>query len=499
MINYKTIKMNKSGITLLEIVVSLAIFAIMSVGFYGMFSTVFINMYHTSLVTESAFLSQQEIEERIADVKLKLKNGLVDEVTDERVEITLFSGTHERSVFAYHLSETMINGKLVETFVSESRPPQLQVPVITSPVVINVKNGTDTIKYPNIVSRDSYDIILNGGTPTVDNEGLLIQHLYYWYISRPGVYTPSHPPQFPDDYQILAGYTAKDILTVPESFAGRFLKLVVTPVGEKGAMGTSVESNAVFISPLTHITNLLLHYDVSFVNRSDLSEFLNDKVIKLNNIISTSGNLTSSNNSRAPNLITSEYGDSLQKRTYGTVRSSTSGTQTLTGTNSFSSKNEITVYFVANFASTSGVANGINLLHSRSDNTQNRNKFILRTSTTSGSEGQLELIRYYGQNQGSTTIINQTNYRTDSWQIIKLELYSNKISLKHGVSESDDVYSFVNSVTQNVTAPATMNLSPFQINYAIGYSIGEVMIYDGVVSDTDEQKVLKYLSDKYLP
>lgn len=61
--------------TLIEIIVALAIFAIASVGFYGAFATIFINMYQSSQITENLFESQQLIEERIADVKLKLKNG----------------------------------------------------------------------------------------------------------------------------------------------------------------------------------------------------------------------------------------------------------------------------------------------------------------------------------------------------------------------------------------------------------------------------------------
>ena len=146
-----------------------------------------------------------------------------------------------------------IYGKLVETLVAENRPPQLRVPVITSDVIIKAKNGSTEIKYPNIANRDNYDIVLEGGTPTVDNEGYLIQHLYYWYISKPGFYTLSQPPLFPEDFEILAGYTAKDIVTVPESFGGRFLILMVTPVGEKGAMGDSVVSNELFISPLPEI------------------------------------------------------------------------------------------------------------------------------------------------------------------------------------------------------------------------------------------------------
>lgn len=129
---------SKDGMTLIEIIVALAIFAIMSVGFYGAFATIFINMYQSSEITENLFKSQQLIEERIADVKLKLKNGLASEEKD-RESFVFFSGTNQRTVYAYHLSEKMINGKVIETLVAENRPPQLEVPIINTPVIIGAK------------------------------------------------------------------------------------------------------------------------------------------------------------------------------------------------------------------------------------------------------------------------------------------------------------------------------------------------------------------------
>ena len=174
----RIVVINKSikGMTLLEIVVSLAIFAIMSVGFYGVFATVFVNMYHTSRVTEDVFASQQVIEERIADVKAKLKNGLISDVTDTRETHVLFSGTSQRTVYAYHLAETMINGRVIETLIAENRPPQLAVPVINSAIEIAAYRGSSKENYPNIASKDSLTVNLAPGTPTVDNEGLLIRY-----------------------------------------------------------------------------------------------------------------------------------------------------------------------------------------------------------------------------------------------------------------------------------------------------------------------------------
>ena len=167
---------SKDGMTLIEIIVALAIFAIMSVGFYGAFATIFINMYQSSQITENLFESQQLIEERIADVKLKLKNGLASKVTEPRESFVFFSGTNQRTVYAYHLSEKMINGKVIETLVAENRPPQLEVPIINTPVIIGAKLGTVDMPYPNIASRATMSIGLKADVG-VNNEGILIQHL----------------------------------------------------------------------------------------------------------------------------------------------------------------------------------------------------------------------------------------------------------------------------------------------------------------------------------
>lgn len=489
---------SRKGMTLVEIIIALAIFAIISVGFYSVFATVFINMYQTSRVTESAFLSQQEIEDNILDVKTKLKNGLISQVTQERVSVSLFSGANQRSIFAYHLIESMVNGKVVETLVAENRPPQLQVPIITSDVVIATYRGTTRDDYPNIASRSQLVINLVGGNPTVNDEGLLIQHLYYWYISKLGYYTPSNPPLFPDDYEILAGYTSKDILNIPETFSGRFLKLMVTPVGEKGAMGNSVLSNDLFISPLPVYSSLLLHYDASWIRKNISTEYSSDRVqrwLDIGPFKSASANPSGS----LPTLSTHEYNQELIKRTFGVVRSGSSGTQQLiTSTNSTinTGRTSVTVYFVSKFSTTNGAANNVDILVSRDGN--NRDKFVLRTSNASGLEGQLELVKW--NNTSTVSVTNGSNYRTDQWEIVKLEVYSNRLSINHGVAAADDVFTFVNSVANtSYNTTRSIILTPFKMNFAQGYTIGEVLIYDGVVNSSDEQLILKYLYEKYMP
>ena len=487
--------------TLIEIIVALAIFAIMSVGFYGAFATIFINMYQSSEITENLFKSQQLIEERIADVKLKLKNGLASKVTEPRESFVFFSGTNQRTVYAYHLSEKMINGKVIETLVAENRPPQLEVPIINTPVIIGAKLGTVDMPYPNIASRATMSIGLKADVG-VNNEGILIQHLYYWYISKPGIYTVSAPPVFPNDYELLAGYTSKNINSIPASFGGRFFVLLVTPVGEKGAMGTSVDSNALFISNLPVYDNLLLHYDASLIKQSNPSEFRNsdDSVLKWGDAGNSKLDLTAPS-TNYPTINLFDYGPDLNKKhTYGVMRSALSQSQKLTTSNSSTpiTKQNLTVYLVVNFASINGTSAGVEIL--RSNDAKTNNYFLLKTSSSDTYPDQLELVRY-SNNGTSFTVTNKSDDRTDAWDIVKLEVYENSsggLAIRRDIQLIDKRFSFL----QNETAGSTndsLTLTPFSISFARGYAIGEVLIYNGITSDVDEQKILGYLYDKYYP
>ena len=201
--------------------------------------------------------------------------------------------------------------------------------------------------------------------------------------------------------------------------------------------------------------------------------------------------------SNKPMIESFVYGAELQKKTYGVSRSTMSTDQTLTSSKPDPqiSKSNLTVYLVMNFASVSGTAENKTILHSRSGS-NNQNKFILRTSTT----GQLELVRY--SDNGSTFVVtNQSDYRTDDWDIIKLEIYtasSGGISIRRDIQKNSDTFSF-NSNQTSTSTNNNLTLTPFSLSFAHGYSIGEVMIYDGITSGADENLILEYLHDKYYP
>ena len=273
---------------------------------------------------------------------------------------------------------------------------------------------------------------------------------------------------------------------------------MVTPVGEKGAMGNSVLSNDLFISPLPVYSSLLLHYDASWINRTNTAEFENNRVKRWYDIgpFRHASATPASNINNQPGLMYYVYGHDTQKHTYG-VKSETSGTQTLTSNlGSSISRQNVTLYLALNFDDENGAADNIVLLSSKSGGS-NQNKFVLKTSSITDFEGQLELVRYNDAGT-SFSVINQSDYRTKKWEIIKLEVYSSQLAIKSILTENDATYSFAESYTSSSTSD-NITLMPFTMSFANGYAIGEVLIYDGMTSNTDEQLILKYLHDKYRP
>lgn len=501
-------KISVSGMTLIEVIVSLAIFSFIAVAFFGMFSTVFINMYKSSEITDNAFYAQQLIEEQIANVKSKLEKGLTGEVTLTPESIDVFIGANKRTIQTYNISQTITNGKVIETYISQIRPPQLRVPVINSNVVLSTYNGANKTLYPNASMINSLSVMLEGGAPSVDNPGLLIQFVYYWYISKPGVYTVYQPPIFPDDYEILVGYVNKDIPNLNESFVGRFLKLAVTPVGEKGAMGITKFSNEIYISPLSYVDTLIIHKDASRIQipigTGETTEvLLSNHIYYIKNWldISTTLHPTGIIPTIKPTLILETIqGLSNQSQIFKVSNTNSNSTilQTLKKGSSETSVSNATIYLVANFDSVLSRQKEITLLTSNVSKTTN--KFVLRTKIQSSNDTRLELVRYYNNQNTSRTVLSKDDISDGKFEVYKLEIYDSGISIKDGLVFTGSTYKFENSqsVTYN-SNNSNLILTPLNTTFNIESSISELLIYSSQLSPENEAKVLRYLFEKYKP
>jgi len=490
-------KKSSRGFTLIEVILSIAIFSIISVGFLGMFATVFIETYRSTIITEDAFLAQQEIEDQIAVVKSDLENNIVPEgLTSTTIE--LFSGTNLRNVVVYHLEQEVTSDQVLETFIAQSRAPLLQTPTIDSLVTIAAYSDASLEKYPNIgMANLSLDL---GNELSVDNPGLLIRYLYYWYISNPGYYIPSSPPTFPDDYQIIPDYTSRLISSVPSSYAGRFIKLVVTPVGEKGQMGTSVESNAIYISSMPINDNVIFHMDANYVNKNDttivrtatVSSEVYNFVKKWIDIGPSILDLNQGTTSLQPILYQYTLGSDSTARVIQGVLGMTGGTNNSLlspASPNIGSIANMTVYFVAKFDSTFPDSQTIFQTKATSGGS---NRWILGTDI----DGKLKLTRYLGStttaNTKTVTSLDDT-FCDGTWKIFKLDIWQNQVSIKIGNADPVTLDGF--------SSTATMQFTDFKANFNNSLSIAEVIVFDNMQTTGSEQSlaIYNYLNTKYIP
>ncbi len=481
---------SKHGFTLIEVIISLAIFALISVGFLGMFSSVFISTYNSTALSEQSFLAQKEVEDEIRFVKDALEQGN-DPSGYTSTTVKVFSGLLERDVEVYKVESGVDSGKIIQSLVAETRPPQLRVPVITSNVTIATYSGATEIIYPNkAMSNLAVDL---KNELTVDNPGLLIRYVYYWYVSKPGEYIVNQPPLFPDDYIIIPDQTTRRINEVTGNYAGRFLTLVVTPVGEKGQMGKSVVSNSIYISAMPVYNSLLVHYDLSTVNRTDNNQTRfssGDGLYYLRKIVDRgpySVDLNQTTNSVQPILVEDSSMRDYEQFFYGV--SGTSATRYVfsgssTGANS---KNVMTVYVAAKFAD--GFPNNTAIFYSNFNNsspTANRaNRWLLRTNST----GQLELRRHNNSSTSFISVVTEAEYRGNQWTIFKFEVNNNLLGIK---INQDDYFTTAFTSTTN-----TMNLTPFAIYTNPFLTVGEVLVYDVVHNNETEVLIFEYLSQKF--
>lgn len=493
---------SKRGFTLIEIIVSLAIFALISVGFLSMFSTVYINTFKTSEITEETFMTQKLLENEIMDIKTKLEHNLHADISVTPTDYIIFNSlgsNYRRTVTAYPVSSTLSNGQIIQSLVSQTRPPQLIVPVINSPVIITA-NTTVQVPYPNIGMKQLLSI--NGQTPTnISNPGYLIHMLNYWYRTSKTYYTPYLPPVFPDDFTIIPEYTDKVIPVITDLYSGKFVQLMMTPVGEKGQMGQSVPSNALLISSMPVNNNLLLHMDASYINTGSDTEVNASlsRVKQWKDISSTPMTVvTTSNNNSSPEYVLEELGVDNSRRIISVQKNPTSSTQTLANTSTITGKQSLTMYFAVRFygnpdGTTLGVTPNVVLFNMNSANSTR--KALIQTD----SDGLLE-VRRIGNNTSTTRVAKiGEEFRTGEWAVFKVDLLNSRTALYSVLTlDSSGNYLFENSSVNNTSISDTMNINRFLVNFAFGYNVGEVMIFDGEQSSEDSQAILKYLYEKYI-
>ncbi len=245
-------KKKRSGFTLIEVIVSIALLGIISVSLIGGFPSQLKNIVRGKDITVQAFEEQSNFEDIIYSVKTMIKDHNPAESLDSLVS-TVPEWSYETVEV---LGEDIVMQKLNKSYAAVSKDNTIYLSRQLAEKEKYVKLSLTNVMID--VSTDADDLVADlslSPLPTLravhdNNTGDtdFYVNLYRWWRSNPGKDLASLV--FPDDFTMISISQTTDVLTnlLDNVGAGRFVALTVTPVDINGHRGnTMLSSNYVFI------------------------------------------------------------------------------------------------------------------------------------------------------------------------------------------------------------------------------------------------------------
>ncbi len=429
-------KSNK-GLTYLEIILSMAILGIISVGILTIMAGQFRFVQNTQKMTVNLANAQQNIEDEIVAVKEAVQNGTIT-ATDS---FTLFNGqTYQRTVKGFPRRLTIGNSSLF-TVVADNRMPEFTV--ASASVSIAFSDGSTLVH----AYKDTPSLFVNSSVTLTDPLNVNLTNIYRWYVSRPGFNIPMLTeiteileiekgvkyPIFPNDYMIIPGATGSDLTSVSSIYAGRHLICTATPAAQSGKMGATAASNPVFLSGLPVISDLQLHLDASLISKEDttaVNSVSEGFVVKKWADLSGSGNnAVQTTSTKMPTLIEAKIGDFLN--------------------------NGLQYETFAKYLQFDGVND------------------VMTTIGTSDLIGKTAFIVARATGETTFTI--------------------------YPVRDSDSLEALLDDQIISVNPYGKICIGSDSFSAFFPVDVAEIIVYDGTLSDTDVASVYSYLQSKYQP
>lgn len=305
---------NNKGFTFLEIIISVAILAIISIALLSSMAGQFKLIKYSQDITLSVAAAQQTVELLIQNVKTDIRNGTTPA---GRTNYTVFAGkTYQRTVGGYpRTCDVQIQKSTTTIFTIIADYTMTDFPVATASVSIHFSDNS-VVAYQGL---PSLSVVTN--VSLVDPDNVNMTNTYRWYVSRTGFNSPmiSNPseiesgrvyPVFPDDYTIIPEANTTYLSPVSTLYAGRHLICTVTPASRSGKMGSTAVSNPVFVSGLPVISNLMLHLDASMISAGDADDILHGAAVEQwGDISGNTEYAAQTNTGRQPILANAKIGD----------------------------------------------------------------------------------------------------------------------------------------------------------------------------------------------
>ena len=278
---------NRKGMTLVEVIVSVAIFGVVAVGFFAFLGNHLSYLSKTEEMSQEVFLAQAEMEKEIDQVKELIRNGaggitpktknILSSLKSGGIPVTYYEVEKEYGAKTFYTLVSNVKPEVIEPITLESIGIQLQQLVSGSKVNVSYGYGNqnfsvtgtfknkDEFKWDHLltvvewyVSSDEY----NMPVPSSDDFPLgedILEYSYYY-------------PIFPRDYELVRNAIIYDFgtkqVTLPdiEEYRGRNIIFSATPGAKSGRIGVQMASHPVFISGLPVTDSLVLHLDANQID-----------------------------------------------------------------------------------------------------------------------------------------------------------------------------------------------------------------------------------------
>ena len=337
---------NKKGFTLVEIIVSLAVLAILTVSFLTIITGNFIITNKTIDITKTAFEIQKSLEEKIDKVTGYLVGDEIPPEEDYRSgQMNIWSSLKSGGITVkYYEVEDANNNKVFATLV-----PNVKIDLLEPISLASINLQFNRSSRENLIYAYGNQSIEAVGNFENDEE-FRYRHLtnvVEWYVSDSKFIMPipnddeviggiiedihefvNYYPMFPRDYVIVKNERIDNFgastskITDLTPYIGKHLVYTATPGEKSGKIGKQSVSRSMFISGLPVMDNLAMHLDANFIdtyNSNGLGEVIKDGesflISKWYNLFSIIGNSSpneffgQSNVAISPKLFKTESSD----------------------------------------------------------------------------------------------------------------------------------------------------------------------------------------------
>ncbi len=282
--------MKRKGFTLVEVLIAMMVLAMVSVVFLGMFSGAYSLQMREKGITQKTFSLQEKIEQEIESKKKEVF---------EYVNIPAYNGgvfgLNNFNVGAYAVAVPGENHDFYTIIAKTNNTSFAEVVPQISSLDLKYKFGASDIiqRYAYIPTKDE-DKMSVTISPMLGTTTDLQHYMVYWYASNPWFAIPNVDnifkvnnaqvfPYFPDDYELVhqqmhslksseINLPVKLELGASElkKLGGRHIVVSAVPVTKLALFGKEKHTDPIFLHSVEKTDDLLLHFDASVVDKSNI-------------------------------------------------------------------------------------------------------------------------------------------------------------------------------------------------------------------------------------